>query len=797
MTALLKHEILSILSSFRRRPLVPLVASGMLALGIAANVAVFTVISRTLLRPLPYAQADRLLVIESSFIEADKKETQFPSGSVEIVGWQRRASLFSSIEAIRPISMTVRDGADPESVSGATATGGIFRALRVRPVAGRDFTREDDIPDARVGIITYGYWQRKFGGRASAIGRSLLVDGRPISIIGVLPRGFESIAVIPQPDLFIPAGLSPSNLWLPASRAYRVYGRLRDGVTQSQGESELRRISGQLATEFKETNEHWTAKASTLRQAAYGERSHALVVLWIAVGLVHLLACVNVAMLLSAQIADERGITALRLVLGAGRRHIVRYRLIESLLITGIGTIAGLIAGSITVKIVLKYVNDPTLDAPVLGAWRLPLFLAVITLLTGVLVAIIPALRETRTTLTSALNEQGSRASSSVRGTRVRELFIVAEVALAVPLLLAASDTVQRFRALQRVNIGFDPRNVLVSQLIVPPRYEKAGRARYAAEAVRRIQETPGVESAAVTQCNFSPNGPVTTFASTDRFPEPISLNLRRITPGYFSLMRIPLIKGRAFNDGDSLDSPPVAIIDTALARRMFPNQDPIGQKIRRSGPPMTIVGVAPLVLDDGPSAKERMTIYIPYLQNNNIYVTLVVRAKGDPLSVRDGVRRALWTLDRDLTPSRERPLEELTVTAVAADRLQMILLTAFGFIALILASVGIYGMTSYAVAKRMREIGIRLAFGATPRDVIVELVARAARSVAIGLAAGIVLTLAAQRAASLVVYGAAKFDGQSAAVVMALLFAAALVAGCVPSLRSRNVQPAVLLREV
>jgi predicted permease len=797
MNSPLQHEIKSILTSFRRRPLVPFVAAGMLALGIGANFAVFTVISRTLLRPLPYARPDRIQVLESSFVDGDRKETQFPSGSVEIAGWKSRSTLFSSIEAVRPVGMTVRDSADPESVQGSMVTGGIFRLLGVRPVLGRDFAREDDVPNARAAIITYGYWQRKFGGRASTIGRTLLIDGRPVSIVGVLPRGFELAALVLQPDVFIPAGISPSSMPLPASRAYRVYGRLRDGVSPQQGEAELRRISAQLANEFKETNQHWTAKVKTIREAAFGERSRALVVLWVAVALVHVLACVNVAMLLGVRIADERGLTALRLVLGAGRRHIIRYRMIETFLVTAVGTIAGILLGSAAVRIVVRYSGDQALAEAAIGAWRLPLFLIALTLVTAVVVAIVPAVRETRTSLTSALNDQGVRSSSSVRGTRVREAFIIVEVAFAVPLLLAAAATMQRFRAMQRVDLGFDPRHVLVSQLVLPERYDKVGRANYAREAVHRIQEVPGVESVAITQCNFLPTGSVTTTASTDRFPEPVSMNLRRISPGYFALMRIALIKGRAFTDADVLDSPPVAIVSASLARRYFPNQDAIGQRIRRSGPPMTIVGIAPEVLDDGPAAKERMTIYCPYLQNNNLYVTLLVRAKGDPLSVRDGVRRALWTLDRDLTPAREKPLEELASTAIGPERLQMTLLTSFGVVALLLASAGIYGMTSYAVAKRMREIGVRLAFGATPRDVMTELIGRATRSVALGLALGIALALLAQRVGSLVVYGAAKFDTQSAALVIGVLFVSALIAGSVPSLRSRSVRPAVLLREV
>ena len=798
MRALLAHEIRSIAASFRRRPLVPLIATAMLALGIAANVAVFTVISRTLLRPLPYVRGERLLRIESSFIGPDRNEKPFPSGPVEIVHWRLRATQFTGIEALRPQGMTVRDSGDPESVAGALATGGLFRLFGVRPLFGRDFVREDDVPNAHVAIITHGLWQRRFGGNRNVIGRSVILDGQPVSIVGVLPRNFEALTITPQPDIYVPAGLSAANMPTPTSRGYAVFGRLRDGVTAAQGVSELRRISGQLAVEFVASNKRWTASVKTLREAAFGERRHALIVLWLTVIFVHVLACVNVASLLSAQIADERTLTALRLVLGAGRAQIVRYRLIQSLVITATGAVAGFILGSVALRLLLLNETNRELTTSVAGAWILPAFLLGITLVTGVLVALIPALRETRMSLAGALNDQSSRASSSVRGTRLRELFIVVEVALAVPLLLAATATADRFRDLQRLQPGFDPNHVLVSQIVFPPKYDKSMRAAFAKELIRRIEALPGVESAAVTQCNFAPGSAVSSTVASDRFPEPMPVNFRRLTPHYFDVMRIPLIAGRAFNDGDVLDSPPVAIISASLAKKFFGDANALGQRILRTppAPPLTVIGVAPDVRDDGVALEPLPTLYTSYLQANAIYLTLVVRSKGDPLGVRDSVRRAVWSLDRNLTPSKETPLTNLMYAALGAERLQAMLLSAFAFLALVLASVGIYGMTSYAVAKRMREIGVRLAIGATPRRVITEVVQRASRTVAIGLAAGIALAFFAQRVATLVVYGAAKFDLRAAAGAVVVLVLASLVAACVPSLRARSVQPALLLQE-
>jgi len=794
---LIAHDVRCIVTGFRRRPLVPLLAAAMLSLGIGANTAVFTVISRTLLRPLPYSQPDRLLAVASSFVAPDKKEEAYPSGSIEIVQWRERATVFSAIEAVRPLSMTARDTGDPESVAGGMATNGIFRMFGVRPVLGRDFVPQDDVPDAQVAVISHAWWRRRFGGDPHITGRSVIIDGRPVSIIGVLPRSFE-IANLPlQPDVFIPAGLGPANMPTPQARGYSVIGRLRDGVSAKQGEEDLRRISAQLAKEYPASHEHWTASVKTLRDAAFGERRQALIVLWLMVALVHILACVNVGGLLSTQIADQRGITALRLALGARTGDILRYRLVESAFTTAAGTIGGLVLGSAALRLVLAHDAGAALATPVAGSWVMPLFLTALAVLTGTAVAIVPALRETRTRLTSAMSEQGTRASSSVRGTRIRELFIIVETALAVPLLLAAATTIDHFRQLQRVDIGFDPNQVLTSQIIMPPRYDKPKRAAFARELVRRLEETPGIESAAVTTCNFAPGQEVTTMASTDRFPEPISMNLRRITPGYFSTLRIPLLAGRPFADTDSLDSPPVGIISASLARRFFGNQNPVGQRIVRApSPPITIIGVVPDVRDDGATAAERFTLYTSYLQANGVYVTLAVRTKGNPLSLTGAVRRVVWSLDRDITPSREAALSDLMRNALGSDRLQMLLLSGFGLVALILACAGIYGMTSYAVSRRMREIGVRFAFGATPREVIVEIVRRAVRSVSIGLVAGAAIALAAQRTASLVSYNAARFEVRSAALVMAALFVSALIAAALPSARARTVNPALLLKD-
>ncbi|MGZ7042040.1 MAG: ABC transporter permease, partial [Thermoanaerobaculia bacterium] len=542
MNALLAHEIRTILLAIRRRPLVPMLAIAILALAIGANVAVFTVLSRTLLRPLRYRDASRLLQIPMSHIEPDRTETASSSNSLEVVQWNARTTMFTGVEAARQLPATLTGSGDPESVDGADVTGGLFRLLGVAPAIGRDFAKSDDVPDTTAAIISYGLWQRRFASDRKVIGKPITVNGRRLAVIGVMPRDFEVPTV--SADVFVPAGISPSNMANPNSWNFTAFGRLRDGVSPKQGEADLRRISGQLQREYPGSEKEKTASVQTLRKAMFGDRRAALLVLWAAVTLVQILACVNVANLLFARISDQRGVAALRLVLGADRLQMMRLRFLEGAIISAAGTIIGFIGGSIALRLLVA--NQPDLATAAERAWTMPLFLVATALATALVISIVPAFRESGVKLSTVLNEGSQRASSSVRGSRAREWFIVCQIALAIPLLLAATGAVEHFRALQRTDIGFDADHVLTGQLILPDRYaDKSARAAFAKELMRRIAAIPGVTSAAITTNLFTSGNSAATFAFTDRYPEPLSMALRRITPDYFKTMRIALSSGR------------------------------------------------------------------------------------------------------------------------------------------------------------------------------------------------------------------------------------------------------------
>ncbi|HWS71652.1 MAG TPA: ABC transporter permease, partial [Thermoanaerobaculia bacterium] len=375
------------------------------------------------------------------------------------------------------------------------------------------------------------------------------------------------------------------------------------------------------------------------------------------------------------------------------------------------------------------------------------------------------------------------------------ELFIIAEVMLAVPLLIGAAVTVKRFQQLQSVDIGFDPDHVITGQIQMPPRYAgRPERTRFAAELLRRLDATPGIESAAITTSTFRYDESPGTVIETERsHGENYSINFRRITPRYFATMKIRLIAGRNFSENDTLDSPPVVIVSQSLARQFFPGENAIGKKLRRTtaGGWVTIVGIAPDIRDSGVSLDLGPLLYAPFLQNNGIFVSLVARTHGDPATLAMPLQRAVWSIDRGLAVSDTIPLRTLVDGTLSSERLQVSLLGAFALIAMLLAAAGIYSVTSYAVSQRMREAGVRMAFGATPGVIVRELLQRATRSVSIGLAAGLALAFAATR---LLPNAAGHFDPAYAAVVVLVLLASSLVASFVPALRARTASPNLLL---
>lgn len=788
----MKHDLLTALARLRMRPLYSLTAAAVLAIAIASNVAVFTVLSRTLFRPLPFREPSQVVLVQSTHLDSSGESVEYQVGSVEFVHWRERASTLEGLDVIRVSPGSIRDKGQTESIKVGLVSGGIFRLLGASPMIGRDFTAADDQPLARSVILSHGLWERRFGRDPQALGRTIVIDAKSLTVIGVMPPGFE----IPRnpADAYVPLGLSLGHMPDPALRYLIAIARLKSGVTPADAQADLLRISVELGKAYPPTHKDYGVSVKFLRDALYGDRRGALLLLFAAVLLVHLLACINAANLMLVQVADQRAVTAVRLAIGARVSQIMRYRVAEGLLLTGAAALAGTAFGSAIVQMILRnYADRDLLSAPPGAGLMIAAFVCGLALITAIAVSVLPSLRESKIPIASLLNEGSQRNSASLGGRRARELFIVAQVALAIPLLIGAAMTAKRFQDLQRHELKFDPDHLLSAQLIMPARYEdREQRARFVSDVVSRLERAPGVASAAVTTCTFRVSESPGTAVRTASMADMATVGLRRITPRYFDTMRAQLLAGRAFEDGDVLDTPPVAIVSESFAKRFWPGGEAIGQKLIRTRDEAVVVGVAPDIRDSGVAEDIGPVMYLPFLQNNSIFVSIVVRANGEASMLRETIKRAIQEVDPDLAPDEVVPLSVLVDESLGSHRLQVALLGGFGLISLVLAAVGIFAVTSYAVAQRMPEVGIRMAFGASPKDVVIELLRTAGRSVAVGVVLGLGLTLVALRLTPDV---SAFFDLRYASLVTAVLIIAAFLASLVPALKARIARPADLLR--
>jgi predicted permease len=783
----LRHDITTAAGRLRANGSYALISALMLTAAIAANVAVFLVLGRTLLRTFPFDEA-RMVMVYTTHADAEGKQQELPSGSADLVHW-RTSPAVERLDVARVFPGSISDRGATEAVKVASVSGGIFKLFGVAPAMGRDFEEADDRPDATAIILADHFWRRQFGADRDIAGRSLVVDGAPRVVLGVMPPDFE----IPgsRADVYVPAGFSLANMPNPPSRAYSTFARLKPGVTVAEATADLRRISSEMAVKFPASHQDFSAIAKPLREALYGERRTALITLLVAVLLVHLLACLNVANLMLAQISDQHTMTAVRMAMGARTGNILRYRLIEALLLSGVSAIAGVLLGSLAVRLILRSYADRDLLAPAPGETTVVVWAIVaLTVLTTMVIALIPALRESRTPLSAALNEGTQRSSSSARGRRLRQMFIIAEVALAIPLLAGAAAAVKKFQELRSVDIGFNPEGLMTAQLIMPPRYDREARARFAAEIVRRLEASPGVESAAITTSNFRINGGASTIVRSETMSDYATVGFRRITPRFFETMSTPIVAGRAFNDGDLADAPHVAIVSESFARQFWPGQNPLGQVLFRqalNAAPLRVVGVVPDIRDIGVGEDPGPTLYSSFLQNNFIYVSLVVRSTGDPAPMAEAIKKTVQSIDPQLAPDEVIPFSQLVGETLGSYKLQVTLMGGFAVIALALAVSGIFAVTAYSVSRRMPEIGIRMAFGASHGAVVGELVSDTAKSVLVGIAVGVAVTM-------LSIVPAVE-TGYLAAVVSALA-ATSVVASLLPSLRARAARPADLLRQ-
>ena len=795
--------------SLAKRPGSTLVALVTLALGIGVNTAIFSAVDSILLRPLPFEEPERLVSIWEQGLKLGIKQNEVaPANFFDL---RKQSQAFEGIGAHGPQDMNLTGGdAEPERLNGELVTANVFSILGVEPVLGRTFLPEEDMTGKhRVVVLSERLWQRRFNRDPSIVNRNITLNGESFTVVGVMPRGFFYPAR--ETELWVPWAMEPEQASGRGDHYLRLVARLRPGITLPQANADVASIGARLSNEYPKTNESLTFIVNSLHQDYAGDLRLPILILFASVGLVLLIACANVANLLLAQATTRRREIAIRIALGARRWTIVRQLLIESLLLGGAGGLLGLLGAVWGVEALAKLLPDNLSKLQSVSVdSRVFLFTLGVSVLTALVFGGVPALLAARAKPGETLSDVARDTAGGLSGRHVRRLLVVSEVALAVVLLVGAGLLIRSFQILRQVETGFTTENLLTMKMVLPmPKYRNPEvRRAFYDEVLRRVEELPGVESAGViTFLPLSFNGMNFAF-SAEGHASPGDMKLpfalyRAVSPDYFRAMGITLQRGRFFDAHDSGDAQPVILVSRRLAEQTWPNEDAIGKRLKigpldSPNPWLTVVGVVGNVRQAGLYGDERMDLYAPYAQERRVFVAprdLVLRTKGDPASVAGAVRQAVWSVDKDQPISHVRTMDQVFAAAISQERFQALLLGLFAALALVLACIGLYGVISYAVAQRTHEIGVRMALGARPRDVL-RLVLRQGMSLTIvGLVLGIAIGSVATRVLSDLLYGVTARDPLTFVGVPILLLLVAFLACYIPARRATRIDPLVALR--
>jgi putative ABC transport system permease protein len=787
-----------------RKPVFTLIAVLTLALGIGANTAIFSVVHTVLLRPLPFPEPERLVVLATGDVGATYRTgVAYP----DYVDWRERTQSYEDTACFLNASFNLIGVEPPVAVPGRRVNWNFFRLLGVKPQLGRVFAEADDKAGAApTAIISHGLWREKFGGDPAVIGKTIRLGGDPFEVIGVLPPGFE---LLRRDEIFVPLGLwfTPDHNIMKRSNQFPLYvlARLKRGVTEQQARAELVAVTAQLGREYPTTNVTRSGSVVGVADLQVENVRPVLLVLLGAVGCVLLIACVNVANLMLVRAAGRERELAVRLALGAGRGRIVRQLLTESLLIAALGGAAGLLLGAWGISSLTALVPPDLLQ---LDQVRLNqtilLFTLGVSVLTGLLFGLLPALHAARTDLNASLKE-GGRSVAGAAWERARKALLVVEVALALVLLVGAGLMLRTLHQLTRVDPGFNTENLLAVQFALPGRiYNIERRLAFFRECRARVEALPGVRAAA-----FAMSVPIeggnwgSPFMVSDKpVPRPGEFAVGAFIPissNYFEAMGIRLVAGRAFSEAEMSDTPPVTVVSETLARRMWPDENPIGKRLRQGNAESQaawreVVGVVADVKMYGVTVDAPIQIYLPLAQRNSPNVGLVVRTAGDPLALASTVAKSIHGLDKDL-PVRGRSMDQLMGNEIARQRLTLVLLMGFAVVALLLAAVGIYGVISYSVTQRTHELGIRMALGARPRDVLRLVVKQGMIFSLVGVAIGLIASFAFTRSMNNLLFGVSATDPLTFTVIALVLTVSALLACWIPARRATKIDPLQALR--
>jgi len=798
------HEIGCAVRTLVKQPGFTLVAVVTLALGIGANVAIFAVVNGMLLQPLPYGNQARV----HSLMERSPMSTDgMPLSLADYLDWRERQQVFESMAVFQEGAFTLTGVDEPERINGTVASTELLSVLGVTPISGRGFRADDGRPGAeKVVLIGYGLWQRRFGGEP-IVGRTIELDREPHTVIGVMANsfGFPEFAHLWVPMRIDPAAAAEAR----GNHEYQAIGLLKPGVSEEKARANLATIARQLEQAYPKTNTDIGVYTEPLRERSLpGELRLGFVVFMAVVAFVLLIACANIANLLLGRAVTRDREMAVRVALGSGRWRILRLLMAESLLIAAVGSVLGLLVGRVArdalvasvpieIPIWMRFDIDATVAA----------YVVALTVVTGVTFGLLPSLRMSRQDITVALKESGTRSATGGDG-RFRTALVVAEIAIAVVVLVSGGLVIRGFVRLMHIDPGFRPSNLLTLRVILPEAaYGTEHRCRaFVDEALPRIRALAGVEQAAIVSPLPLGGGLSSYSISVEGAPPPLPgkepmASLAVTSAGYFETLGIPLKRGRTFGERDGRPgSDPVVIVNETLAARHWPGQDPIGKRFKLGGasskrPWMTVVGVVGDVRQRNLDAPIRAGMYVPHAQLPARGFTVVARTAVEPLTLVDPVRRTIHDLDRNLPISGVFTMDRVVVRSLWQPRLFSWTFVVFGAVALVLAVVGVYGVVSYSVAQRTREIGIRVALGAGRGQIRAMVLRQGMRATAIGIGIGLAAAVAVTRLMGALLYGVSPTDPATFGLVTLVLAGTALVACLVPARRATKVDPLVALR--
>ncbi len=804
---ILQHIRFSVRRLFKNTGLTIVIALT-LALGIGLNTAVFSIIDAVLLRPLPYTNPERLVTINHYYANKDLVSGVSVPGFLE---YRDHTRSFESVAVTAGWAPNLTGVERPERITGGAISQGYFDVFGIMPALGRGFLEEEDAPGKDdVVILSDGFWKRRMGADPEAVGRTLQLSGRTFTIVGVMPPGYADF-FNRERELWTPLALTAEQLagtniiseWL------QLVARLKPGVSLEQARQEMAVKADSLRERYSEQlPSDWRLPVTSLDERAKSDAQAPLLLLAGAVAFVLIITCANVANLLLARAIGRRREIAIQAAIGADRRRILGQLLVESLLLAGLGGALGLLLGYGSLRLLEAVGPADLASAGITINGTVLLFTLGISLLSGILFGLVPALQSGRANLQGALHAAGEHLHLDRGGHLLRRLLIVAEFALALVLMMGAGLLMRTIAGLQRVHPGFEPAGILTANISLPSaRYgNTAAQVAFADELQQRLEGLPGIETVGFTTIlPFSGNW-FTSIFSVENYIPPNNESrpwgdIRTVSPGYLRALRIPLLRGRFFDDSDGTGSPRVVVVDEEMVRRFWPDQDPIGKRITGDDPTnpdaewYTVVGVVGHTMLERLDAEARVQVYFPYRQSGGRSLNLVIRTAADPLEAVPALRQAVLEIDRDQPISRIRPLEELVAASMGDRRLTMRLLVVFAGLAVLLSCIGIYGVLSQMVGERTWELGVRMAFGAGRGEILRMLIGRGLVLAVAGTACGFLGLVGLTRFIQSLLYGVTATDPLTVAAAALLLLVVGLVAILIPAVRAARLDPSLCLR--